>query len=536
MIEISLNKINKNYGFKNILNDVSFEIKTNDTIGLIGENGCGKSTILKLINKEENPTEGTISIKKGSTIGYLPQIPIVENDNKTVKEYLYENLQNIIDIGNKIKKHEEQMSNCSQKELQKIIQKYCNLQEKYNDLGGYEIDSKIDKIVAGFKINKLLNKTIKNLSGGEKRIVYLAQLMINNPNILLLDEPTNHLDIETLEWFENYLKKYDGTILIVSHDRYFLDKVTTKTILIENGNNYIFNGNYSYYLKENELRIEKEFKDYKDQQKMIIAMKNKIKKLEEFGRLAFPQGEKFFKRAQSIRKRLEKVEVLNKPIIKKEIPLNFDFDTRSGKKVLSIKDYNLSIDNKILINNINFEINYKDKVCIIGSNGCGKSALIKQIINKDNNIDIGNNVNIGYIPQEILFSDNITILDYCKKFYIGDESHLRSALNKFYFHGPNVFKKVNNLSGGEKVRLKLFELIQNNNNFLILDEPTNHIDIYTKEILEEALNDYNGTVLFISHDRYFINKLANKTLYINNNKLTEYIGNYDYLITHRKSD
>ena len=533
MIEININKIKKNYGFKNILDDISFEVKTNEVISLIGENGCGKSTILKLINKEENPNEGTISIRKGATIGYLPQIPNIENENKSVKEYLYETVQYIIDIGNKIKNYENQMSNCSNKELEKIIQKYCNLQEKYNDLGGYEIDTKINKIVTGFKIEKLLNNTLKNLSGGEKRIVYLARIMINNPSILLLDEPTNHLDIDTLEWFENYLKNYNGTILIVSHDRYFLDKVSTKTILIENGNNYIFNGNYSYYLKENELRIEKEFKDYKEQQKMISAMKNKIKKLEEFGRLAFPQGEKFFRRAQSIRKRLEKIEILNKPIEKKEIPLNFDFNTRSGKKVLSINNYNLYINNKLLIEDINIEITYKDKICIVGANGCGKSTLIKAILNKDNNIDIGSNVNIGYIPQEIVFSDNITILDYCKRFYIGDEPHLRSSLNKFYFYGPNVFKKVNNLSGGEKVRLKLFELIQNNNNFLILDEPTNHIDIYTKEILEDALNDFNGTILFISHDRFFINKLANKTLYINNNKITEYIGNYDYLIKHK---
>lgn len=248
MIEMSLNKINKNYGFKNILNDVSFEVKTKDAIGLIGENGCGKSTILKLINKEENPTDGTISIRKSSTIGYLPQIPIVENDNKSVKEYLYESVQNIIDIGNKIRNYEEQMSTCSQKELERIIQKYCNLQEKYNELGGYEIDSKIDKIVAGFKIHKLLNKTIKNLSGGERRIVYLAQLMINNPNILLLDEPTNHIDIYTKEILEEALNDFNGTILFISHDRYFINKLANKTLYINNNTLTEYIGNYDYLI------------------------------------------------------------------------------------------------------------------------------------------------------------------------------------------------------------------------------------------------------------------------------------------------
>ena len=334
---------------------------------------------------------------------------------------------------------------------------------------------------------------------------------------------------------ENYLNKYNGTILVVSHDRYFLDKVTNKTILIENGKSITFNGNYSYFLIENELRIEREFKEYKDQQKLITAMKKKIKQLEEFGRLAYPTGDPFFRRAENIRKRLERIEIKDKPIIKKELPMNFEFDKRSGNDVLTINNFDLSIEDKILIKNINIKVNHGDKICIIGNNGCGKTTLIKQIINNQTpNIKIGSNIKIGYIPQQINFEKEETILEYSHKYFYGEESHPRSALNKFCFYGEDVFKKTTKLSGGEKVRLKLFALIQDKCNFIILDEPTNHIDIYTKETLEESLKEFNGTLLFISHDRYFINKLANKILYINNNAMTEYIGNYNDFIRYKK--
>ena len=266
---------------------------------------------------------------------------------------------------------------------------------------------------------------------------------------------------------------------------------------------------------------------------MFNKLKKKIKQLEEFGKLAYPGGEPFFRRAENIRKRLERLELKEKPIEKKNIPLELNDNNRSGKDALIINNYDLCIAGKALIKNINFSIHYGDKVCIIGNNGCGKSSLIKKIINNNSdNIKLGSNIVISYIPQNITFDSNYTILEYAKKFYCGEESHLRSALNKFYFHGEAVFKKVNSLSGGEKVRIKLFELMQSKSNFIIMDEPTNHIDIFTKEILENALKDYNGTLLFVSHDRFFINKIANKILYINDNIIKEYIGNYDDLKRH----
>ena len=530
MIEISVNKITKSFGFNNVLDGISFDIKRGEIVSLIGSNGCGKSTLLKIISGELLPDSGTISFRNGSKIGYLKQN--YETEYKSVKEILYENVKNITDIEENLRKLELKMQSANENELNNILKKYGNLQEKYINLGGYEITEKVGRIITGFNLEELLDKDFSNLSGGEKRIVKLASLMINNPNILLLDEPTNHLDIDTLEWFENYIKNYKGTILIVSHDRYFLDKVSTKTILINNGKEDIYHGNYSYYLEEFEKRELIEFEVYKNQQKQINAMKNSAKKLREWSRI--DGNERLMRRAICIERRLEKMDILDKPKERKDIPLNFVSGKRSGKEVLIVKDYSLSIGNKLLLDNVNLEINYKDRICLMGKNGSGKSSLINRIINHDNDIQIGSNVNIGYIPQEIVFDDELkTVLEVAREYFNGEDSHLRAALTKFLFFKDNILKRIDKLSGGEKVRLKLFELINKKTNFLILDEPTNHIDIETKEVLETALNDYEGTILFISHDRYFINKLANKIVCIEDKKLNTYIGNYDDYINYK---
>ena len=531
MIEISLNNVKKSFGFKNILNGIDIEINTGDKVSIIGENGCGKTTILNIITGIESLDSGTLSIKKGAKLEYLIQQPEGNYNNKKVIDILYDSFKDVLEYERLLKRYEEKMA--KEPENIDIINKYLKTQEKFIEMGGYAINTNIEKVSYGMNINHLLNSDYNTLSGGEQKRVALSALIIKEPDILLLDEPTNHLDITTLEWLENYLSNYKGTVIVVSHDRYFLDKVSTKTILIENGKSIIFHCNYSKYLEENEKRIEKEFKEYKDQQKLIVALKKKIKQLEEFGRLAYPGGEPFFKRAENIRKRLERLELKDKPVVKKELPMSFDIDKRTGNVVLDIKNYNLSIGNKELINVINISINYKDKVCIVGDNGCGKSTLIKSIINGNDYIKLGSNVKIGYIPQQINFDKEETILDYAKHYFKGEEYQLRSALYKFYFCGESVFKKVTKLSGGEKIRLKLFTLIQEHCNFIILDEPTNHIDTFTKETLEEALSDFEGTILFVSHDRYFINKLANKILYINDKTIKEYNGNYDYFINHK---
>lgn len=319
MLEINLSKIVKNYGFKNVLNDFNFEATTKERSALIGANGSGKTTLFKIIAGIEGVEEGNIAIRKGATIGMLNQIPNTVSDNYTVREVLIEGIKYILDLEEKLRKLEQQMAE-ETKNLDSIIKTYFRTGEEFERVNGYEIESKINKISAGFKINNMLDRTFNTLSGGEKTIVSLAQLILSEPSILLLDEPTNHLDIDTLEWFEEFLINYKGTVIISSHDRYFLDKVATKVVLIEKGKEEIFYGNYSYYLEENERRILAEFNDFKNQQKQIEAMKNKIKQLQEWGRLADPNGGQFFRRAASIQKRLDKLELLDKPESIKEIP------------------------------------------------------------------------------------------------------------------------------------------------------------------------------------------------------------------------
>ena len=386
--------------------------------------------------------------------------------------------------------------------------------------GGYELEEKFKKICSGFKFdNSFLNTKYNNLSGGEKTIVNLASILLKNPNILLLDEPTNHLDIETLEWLENFLIAYKGTILLISHDRYFLDKVATKTILLENGKAEIYFGNYSYFLKEDERRTLSQFEAYKSQQKQIEKMKESIKKLRAFGTLA--GNEMFFKRAKSIEKRLEKLELIDKVNLeKRKLPININSTTRSGQDVLTIKALNKSYGEKNIFNNFNMDIHYGEKVHLKGKNGSGKSTLVKIILGEDKDftgeVKIGPSVKIGYIPQEIKFTnENSTILEYFLSDYNDSETKARNYLAKYMFFGENVFKRLNELSGGERVRLILAKLVLKETNFLILDEPTNHLDIFTREILEDTLEEYIGTILFVLHDRYFANKIAKKEISIN---------------------
>ena len=536
MIEIALSNVDKNFGFKKIFDSFDLEIMSGEKVGLIGPNGCGKSTLFKLITKEEVPSSGIVTTRKGAKVGFLSQMPMLPNENISVSEFLSSGFEEIYRISKEMRLLEYEMTNPQNEDMEKILNRYGVLQQRFDDLGGYLIDSKINEICNKFGIDsELLERDFSKLSGGEKTIVCFAKIMLSDPDILLLDEPTNNLDIDTLEWLEKFLQNYTGTILMSSHDRYFLDKVATKIVLIERGKSEIFHGNYSYYLKENERRILSEFEQYKDQQKMIDAMKKKIKQLQEFGRMASPSGESFFKRAASIQKRLDKIELLNKPETAKEIPLNFQMTNRSGKQVLAVHDLNLSIDDKILLEQVSFDVLFKDRTCLMGKNGCGKSTLIKHIIDlyneeshDGNDIKIGSNVLIGYIPQVIEFDDDTkTLLEVARKTFNGTETQLRSSLAKFLFYGNDVFKRVNMLSGGEKVRLKLFELMQQNINFLIMDEPTNHIDITTREVLESALSEFQGTILFISHDRYFINEIAKKVLYVEDKNITEYLGNYD---------
>jgi len=541
MIEVALSKITKTYGFNIVLSDFDLEIKTGDRVGLIGQNGCGKTTVLKIIHGDENYSKGSVSISREATLGYFNQMPLVVSDETTIKDVLSRGLKEILAIEKELRDVESQMGELTDpNDLDSLMNRYAVLSENYEEMGGYETESKIAKICEGFNIDRSrLDQSFNSLSGGEKTIVSLASLMISNPTVLLLDEPTNHLDIKTLEWFEGFLVNYKGTVIVVSHDQYFLDKVTNRIVLIDRGKAENFIGNYSNYIEENEKRITLEFEMYKDQQKLIQEMKKSIKKLYEFGRLASPGGESFFKRAASIQKRLDKIEILDRPQANISIPISFEIEKRSGKDALKINDLSIYIGDRCLFKNVSFKIRYGDKVCLLGNNGSGKSTLIKSIIESrdvsDGLIVIGYSVSFGYIPQEITFeNENATVLEIARECFEGSETHLRAALNRFLFCEDCVFKRVGSLSGGEKVRLKLFSLIQKKANFIILDEPTNHIDINTKEVFEDALSDFKGTLLFVSHDRFFINKLAQRVLAIENETITSYLGNYEYYKEHRR--
>lgn len=532
MIEISVNNAQKNFGFKRVLDGFDLEATTGERIALIGPNGCGKTTLFKIISGEENLDQGMVSIRRNATIGLLSQIPPKVTDDVTVRDILLKTFDEVFKVEKQLREYEEKLATVSPDKMDSVLEMYGKLQEHFTNMGGYEIDEKVSKICNGFKISdEMLDRSFNTLSGGEKTIVNLASLIISNPDILLLDEPTNHLDIDTLEWFEQFLSNYKGTIVISSHDRYFLDKVATKTVLIDKGKSEVYHGNYSYYLEESERRALAEFDEYKNQQKQIEAMKAAVKKLKEWGERG--DNPRFFRRAACIERKLEKMELLDRPDSKKQLPLDFEINGRSGKDVLVVDDLGIIIGDKVILDGAELFLKYGEKVCLMGKNGAGKSTFIKAVLYGDNicqgEIKIGSNVSIGYIPQEIRFEDeNATILDTARKFYDGTETHLRASLAKFLFYGENVFKRVGKLSGGEKVRLKLFELIQKKANLLILDEPTNHIDIDTKEMLEEALSEYQGTLFFISHDRYFINKLAQRVINIENEKFQQYLGNYDY--------
>ena len=527
MIEISLNKINKNYGFNSVLNDLSFDIKSGERASLIGSNGCGKTTTLRLIMGIEQPDSGSLSVRRGSKIGYLTQIPPLEGDDVLARDVYLRGIKDLIELENKINEFINNM-NSSEKDIKEL----SRLQEEFRIKGGYLLKEKIEKVKHGFKLSEsVLNTKYNLLSGGEKTIVNLASLVLSEPDILLLDEPTNHLDIDTLEWFEEYLNNYKGALLLVSHDRYFMDRVCNKIICIENGHEDIYYGNYSYYLDESDKRFLLQMQKYKNQQKEIKAIKEAIVRLKEWGAKA--DNPIFFRRAASMEKRLERMEKIDKPVEKKDLKINLSTIERSANWVLDIKNLDLQIDTKSLLEKSNMNVYFKERVCLMGKNGCGKTTLIKNIMNNTHeSIKIGVNVSIGYIPQEIRFQDEeLTIYEYMRSIFVGSESELRSKLSRFYFGEESISKKLKSISGGEKVRIKLLELILKKSNFLILDEPTNHIDIDTREILEDALLDFDGSILFISHDRYFINKIATKIVRFEGKHLVTYNGNYDYLVS-----
>lgn len=534
MILLQLNKITKYYGADLILSNIKLEIQTGDKIGVVGRNGAGKSTLLKIIAGEMPFDSGEIVKPKDLTIGYLAQNTGLESTKSIWDEMLtvFEELRNIeAELRNIEQKMAAISSAGDSHALQSLMKEYDSLQHLYKENGGYQYEADIRSVLHGLGFADYDYSTkISVLSGGQKTRLALGKLLLKKPDLLILDEPTNHLDMETLNWLEQYLQHYNGAVLIVSHDRYFLDRVVNTVYEISRTVCTKYVGNYSAYLKQKAEAYERELKQFEKQQEEIARMKDFIQR--NLARASTT------KRAQSRRKMLEKMEILDRPAgDEKSASFSFEIEKQSGNDVLKAIDLSLSYDQKTpIVKNINFSINRKDSIALIGPNGVGKSTLLKTIINRlkplSGKIQFGSNVQIGYYDQEQAdLSSSKRVLDELWDDYPEKtEKEIRTVLGNFLFSGDEVLKTVSSLSGGEKARLALAKLMLKKANFLIMDEPTNHLDLDSKEVLENALINFPGTILFVSHDRYFINKIATKIFELSTEGIAEYIGDYDYYI------
>lgn len=525
---LSCNHISKSYGVETILNDCSFFINDNEKAAIVGNNGAGKSTIMKIIMGELSPDDGNVIIGKDKTIGYLAQYQDLGSDT-TIYEEVKSVKQNLIDMEQKLLEYEKEMAKVSGDELSKLIETYTNLEHRFQLLNGYSYKSEIEGVIKGLGFTEDdFNKSVGNLSGGQKTRVALCKLLLEKPDIIMLDEPTNHLDLNSIKWLETYLLNYNGAVLIIAHDRYFLDKIVSKVIEIENHKAHVYSGNYSdFAVKKQELRVAT-MNAYLKQQSEIKHQEEVIAKLRSY------KQEKFYKRAESREKQLEKIDLIEKPEeLKNNMTIKLEPDIVSGNDVLSVENLEKSY-NTLLFKNISFEIKRGEHVAIIGDNGTGKTTILKIInglVDADSGmIKLGKNVHIGYYDQEQhnLTDENTLFEEIANSYPNMTNTKIRNTLAAFMFTGEDVFKRVSDLSGGEKGRLSLAKLMLSEANLIILDEPTNHLDMASKEILENAINNYTGTVLYVSHDRYFINQTANRILELTNTKLINYLGNYDY--------
>ena len=539
MIVLSCNNLNKSFGIDSILENVNFTVNEYDKIGIIGVNGTGKTTLFKIISGIYGYDSGDIYTSKDCEIGYLEQNTNFHSEN-TILEEVLEVFKDVIEMEKYLRdlehKISEESSNTNSTTLEKLMNEYSNKLEAFSDMNGYGYKSEAKGVLKGLGFSdEDMDKPISILSGGEKTRVLLGKLLLKKPTLLLLDEPTNHLDSEAIEWLEVFLKQYKGTVILISHDRYFLDQVVNRIFEIHNKKLKTYNGNYSDFIKASAIEKELELKKFEDQQKDIKKQEESIERLKAFGR------EKHLKRARSKEKALAKVDVLDKPeAYRKKAKIEFNPSVTSGNDVLQLRDISMGYGERILFKDLNLDIYRGEKVALIGANGIGKSTLFKIIMNEitplSGDIKFVTNVNVSYFHQEqkTLNLDNTIIDEIWEDNKQLTQTSLRTMLGAFLFEGEEVFKKISTLSGGERARVAILKLILSNANLLLLDEPTNHLDIDSKEVLEEALSSYTGTIFTISHDRYFLNTVVDKVLVLDENGITEYLGNYDYYIEKKK--
>lgn len=528
---LSCHNLSKSFGEKIILKDASFHIEDREKAALIGNNGAGKTTLLRIIMNELSSDSGNVVISKDKNIGYLAQYQDIHGHH-SIYEELLTTKQHILDMESRLRTLEQDMKNASGEALESLMNTYTRLSHQFELENGYAYKSEVTGVLKGLGFEEEdFTKQIETLSGGQKTRVALGKLLLSKPDILLLDEPTNHLDMESISWLETYLLNYPGAVLIVSHDRYFLDKVVTKVIEIEAGNILSYNGNYSSFaLKKAQLR-DAQYKAYLNQQREIKHQEAVIAKLKSFNR------EKSIRRAESREKMLDKIQRLDKPAeIQNQMRISLEPRFVSGNDVLSVEHLSKSFPGQTLFTDISFEIKRGERVALIGNNGTGKTTMLK-ILNGILEADtgefvLGSKVQIGYYDQEhhVLHTEKTIFQEISDTYPTLTETEIRNMLAAFLFTGDDVFKEISALSGGERGRVSLAKLMLSEANFLILDEPTNHLDIASKEILEEALNSYTGTVLYVSHDRYFINQTATRILDLTNQAVVNYIGDYDYYL------
>ena len=533
---LTATNISKSFGSNEIIKDANFLVNEHEKVAIVGVNGAGKTTLLKILIGEEHADSGNVIPAKDAKLGYLRQINNVDSKLSIIDE-LYTVIEHILSMEKRMLDMKEQMQHLSGEALEELYSSYTALTHNYELMDGYAAKSKVTGILKGLGFNENeFDRKINTLSGGQKTRVFLAKLLLEEPDIILLDEPTNHLDLRSIEWLESYLLNYKGAVIIVSHDRYFLDKIVSKVIDIENSVVTMYSGNYSDFSAKKQMLIDAKMKEYLNQQQEIRHQEAVISKLKQFNR------EKSIKRAESRQKQLEKIERVEAPQTHIEnMRLSLDISKESGKDVLSVNNLSKSFDEKHLFSNINFEIKRGERVAIIGDNGTGKTTLLK-IINgllspDSGEVIYGSNVVIAYYDQEhqVLHMDKTLFDEISDTYPEMTNTQIRNILAAFLFTGEDVYKKIGDLSGGERGRVSLVKLMLSKANFLLLDEPTNHLDILSKDVLESALNSFPGTICYVSHDRYFINKTATRILDLTGNRLLNYIGNYDYYIEKREA-
>lgn len=533
---LNATNISKSFGSNEIIKDANFLVNEHEKVAIVGVNGAGKTTLLKILTGEEHADSGNVILAKDAKLGYLRQINNVDSTLSIIDE-LYTVIEHILNMEKRMLEMQEQMQHLSGEALEELYSSYTALTHSYELMDGYAAKSKVIGILKGLGFDENdFDRKINTLSGGQKTRVFLAKLLLEEPDIILLDEPTNHLDLRSIEWLESYLLNYKGAVIIVSHDRYFLDKIVSKVIDIENAEVQMYSGNYSDFSAKKQMLLDAKMKEYLIQQQEIKHQEAVITKLKQFNR------EKSIKRAESRQKQLEKIERVEAPKTHIEnMRLSLDISKESGKDVLTVHDLSKSFDEKHLFSNINFEIKRGERVAIIGDNGTGKTTLLK-IINglltpDTGEVIYGSNVSIAYYDQEhqVLHMDKTLFDEISDTYPEMNNTQIRNILAAFLFTGEDVYKKIGDLSGGERGRVSLVKLMLSKANFLLLDEPTNHLDILSKDVLESALNSFPGTICYVSHDRYFINKTATRILDLTGNRLLNYIGNYDYYIEKREA-